>query len=215
MAVFTPVNRESWEREPWFSHYFTHVPCTYSMTVSLDITPLRRGGYRLYPAMLYCLARAVNARQEFRMACNERGEVGWYDVVHPSYTVFHPENETFSNLWTPYDPAYPAFLRAYQDTLADWGSVTGVQPQPDMPPNTFPVSMIPWASFEGFNLNLQNSYDYLPPIFTMGRFRQEGERVLLPLAVQVHHAVCDGFHLSRLIADVEALIAGETFRSLP
>ena len=49
----------------------------------------------------------------------------------------------------------------------------------------------------------------------MGRFRQEGERVLLPLAVQVHHAVCDGFHLSRLIADVEALIAGETFRSLP
>ena len=42
-----------------------------------------------------------------------------------------------------------------------------------------------------------------------------GERVLLPLAVQVHHAVCDGFHLSRLIADVEALIAGETFRALP
>lgn len=57
------------------------------------------------------------------------------------------------------------------------------------------MSMVPWASFEAFHLNLQKGYDYLPPIFTMGRFHEEGGKVLLPLAVQVHHAVCDGFHL--------------------
>ena len=65
---FEKIDRETWTRREYFEHYFGAVPCTYSMTVSLDITPLRRGGYRLYPAMLYCLSRAVNARQEFRMA---------------------------------------------------------------------------------------------------------------------------------------------------
>ena len=57
--------------------------------------------------------------------------------------------------------------------------------------------MIPRASFEGVNLNLQNGCDYLPLIFTMGRFYEENGRVLLPLAVQVHHAVCAGFHRRR------------------
>ena len=28
--------------------------------------------------------------------------------------------------------------------------------------------MIPWSTFDGFNLNLQKGYDYLIPIFTMG-----------------------------------------------
>ena len=31
------------------------------------------------------------------------------------------------------------------------------------------------------------------PGFTMAKFQQEGDRVLLPVSVQVHHAVCDGF----------------------
>ena len=31
--------------------------------------------------------------------------------------------------------------------------------------------------------------------------------VLLPLAAQVHHAVCDGFHLCRLIGEVRAWLA--------
>ena len=75
--------------------------------------------------------------------------------------------------------------------------------------------MIPWASFTGFNLNLQRGYDYLPPIFTMGRFQEEGGRTNLPLAIQVHHAVCDGFHLSRLVADIQALIDSEAFAPAP
>ena len=98
--TFTEIQREHWARKEFFDHYFSQVPCTYSMTVSLDITPIRQRAVKLYPAMLYCLSRAVNARQEFRMACNGAGEVGYYDVVHPCYTIFHKDTETFSNLWT-------------------------------------------------------------------------------------------------------------------
>lgn len=215
MAEFTPVDRSSWSREPWFAHYFSQVPCTYSMTVSLDITPIRQRGCKLYPAMLYCLSRAVNARREFRMSLDGAGQPGYYDIVHPAFTVFHRETETFSNLWCPYDPDVSVFFRSYEDTLARWGSAEGFAPQDDTPPNTFPVSMIPWASFTGFNLNLQRGYDYLPPIFTMGRFQEEGGRTNLPLAIQVHHAVCDGFHLSRLVADIQALIDSKAFAPAP
>lgn len=36
--------------------------------------------------------------------------------------------------------------------------------------NLFNVSCIPWSSFTGFNLNLQNGYDYFLPIFTIGKY---------------------------------------------
>lgn len=57
--------------------------------------------------------------------------------------------------------------------------------RPDTPENTFPVSALPWASFEGFNLNLQKGYSYLLPIFTLGKFYCESGKTMLPLAVQV------------------------------
>ena len=61
-------------------------------------------------------------------------------------------------------------------------------------------------SFEGFNLNLQNGYRYLPPIFTMGKYQRDERGVWLPLSIQVNHAVCDGFHVCRFIAALREMI---------
>ena len=157
--TFTKIDRETWPRRAYFDHYFTQVPCTYSAVFKLDITKLRQSGQKLYPAMLYALSTVVNRHQEFRMAINEAGELGFYDQVHPCYTIFHRDTETFSNLWTAYTPDYTAFRGAFEHDMAAYGDRQGLMSRPDTPENTFPVSMVPWASFEGFNLNLQKGYD--------------------------------------------------------
>lgn len=197
--TFTPIDREHWARKEYFDHYFSQVPCTYSAVFKLDITRLRQQGQKLYPTMLYHIAAEVNCREEFRTALDGAGRLGVYDRMHPCYTIFHKESETFSNLWTEYTPDYEAFCEAYRRDMAEYGGNPGMEAKPGTPENTFPVSMLPWASFEGFNLNLQKGYDFLLPIFTMGKYYDEGDKILLPLAVQVHHAVCDGFHLCRFV----------------
>ena len=78
--------------------------------------------------------------------------------------------------------------------------------KPNAPENIFNVSMIPWSTFDGFNLNLQKGYDYLIPIFTMGKYYKEDNKIILPLAIQVHHAVCDGFHICRFVNELQELI---------
>lgn len=65
------------------------------------------------------------------------------------------------------------------------------------------VMFAPWTSFDGFHLNLQKGYAYLLPIFTIGKFYKENETYLLPLAIQVHHAVCDGFHVCRFVNELQ------------
>lgn len=206
MTGFTLIDRDTWAREPYFQHYFTHVPCTYSVSAKLDITALRRAGLKLYPAMLYCLTTVVNRHPEFRTSFDQEGRLGIYDSMHPCYAVFHGESQTFSNLWTEYSQDYPRFLSAYEEDKLRYGSLPGLSPKPGLPKPSVTVSMLPWTTFEGFNLNLQKGYTYLLPIFTMGRFYEEGEKILLPLALQVHHAVCDGFHACRFINELQALL---------
>ena len=159
--------------------------------------------------MLYAIATIVNRHREFRTAINPQGQLGFYQEMHPCYTVFHKDTETFSNIWTEYSEDYDVFLKNYNEDISLYGGCHDMNAKPNVPENNFPVSMIPWSSFDGFNLNLQRGYGYLIPIFTMGRYYEENGRYLMPLSVQVHHAVCDGFHLCRFLDDLQRLIDGE------
>lgn len=212
---WTKIDRSAWEREEYFAHFLTDLPCTYSLTAKLDITALRSSGHSLYPAMLYAFSAIVNRHEEFRTALDEEGNPGIFDVLFPCYTVFHQDTQTFSNIWTEFSEDYAVFLAAYRQDLAQYGAVHGMTAKPDAPGNTFPVSMLPWTSFDGFHLHLQKGYAYLLPIFTMGKFYEEQGKTLLPIAVQVHHAVCDGFHVSRLIVQVQELLDALASQSVP
>ena len=59
--------------------------------------------------------------------------------------------------------------------------------------------MVPWFSFTAFDINVFGEGKYLLPIFTMGKFFEANGRRMLPLAIQVHHAICDGYHVGQLI----------------
>ena len=124
----------------------------------------------------------------------------------PYYTVFHKDTETCSNLWTEYKANLDDFCAAYEEDMLKHGKQPEITGKPNIPSNNFTVSMLPWATFEGFNLNLQKGYNYLIPIFTIGKYYQENERIIIPIAIQVHHAVCDGFHVCRFISELQELI---------
>ena len=173
---YTVIDMDAWPRRERYEHYMRAVPCTYSMTVKLDITSLRRRGLRLYPAMLHLITGEVNRHEQFRMALRESGELVLYERMEPCYTVFHKETGTFSNLWTEYCEDYPLFLGRYEEDLRRYGQSEAFMAKPGLPENSFTVSMLPWASFEGFNLNTTD-FTYLIPIFTMGRFYTEGGRI--------------------------------------
>lgn len=42
-------------------------------------------------------------------------------------------------------------------------------------------------------------------MFTMGNYYQQDEKVLLPVAIQIHHSVCDGFHVARLFNELQEM----------
>ncbi|MEU6476743.1 type A chloramphenicol O-acetyltransferase [Streptomyces sp. NPDC047017] len=215
MDAATPIDLDTWPRRQHFEHYCRVVPCTYSMTVEVDVTAfteaLRRSRRKSYVAQVWALATVVNRHDEFKMCLTATGEPAIWPVVHPSFTVFNPERETFASVWAPYDPDFAAFHDVAAALLAEHSRATEFFPQGAPPAGTFDVSSLPWASFTGFDLTIGAGWDHLAPIFTLGRYTERDGRVLLPLAAQVHHAAADGFHTARLVNELQALVSAPTW----
>ncbi|MET4157087.1 CatA-like O-acetyltransferase [Agromyces sp. PvR057] len=211
MAVPVPIDVDTWNRRETFEHYRNRVPCTYAITVELDVTAfaeaLRHSSRKTYPAQIWAIATVVNRYREFRMAVTDAGEPATWPVVHPAFTVFNPERETFAAVWTPYDEDFGRFHDRAADLLATASTATTMFPQGDLPPDAFDVSSLPWTSFTGFTLQIDGGSGHLLPIFTLGRHVERDGRTMLPLAVQIHHAAADGFHTSRLVRELEQLLA--------
>ncbi|WFB56008.1 type A chloramphenicol O-acetyltransferase [Paenibacillus sp. BR1-192] len=197
---FHTIDIERWNRLPYFEHYTNVNQCTYSMTVDTDITLLLQAlkirGYKLYPAFIYMVTRVVNERAEFKTSYSPGGQLGYWDSMTPSYTFFHKDDHTFSSLWTEFANDFDRFHDLYEQDMERYRDVKGIFVKENPPPNTFPISMIPWARFSGFNLNIAHDKEYLLPIITGGKYAEQGGRMLLPVSMQVHHAVCDGYHAS-------------------
>ncbi|MBQ3391277.1 MAG: chloramphenicol O-acetyltransferase CatP [Clostridia bacterium] len=190
--AFHPIDLTRWDRREYFTHYMDAVPCTYSLTVPLDVTTVM--GAPLYPVMLWLLTRSVNAVSEFRTAIRD-GLPGIYDEMHPAYTVMDWETKRFSSIWTPFDEDFDRFRTAYEADVAQYGSSGKLFPKAGQPENCFDVSMAPWLDFTAFHLHLYDSRRHTLPIFTLGHLEEREGKKLLPLAIQAHHAVCDGYHV--------------------
>lgn len=214
MADFNKIDFATWKRTSRFEHYFKQLRCTYSVTANLDITHLKQrincDKIKLYPCLIYAVTTIVNQHEEFRISMDDNGNIGTWSSLNPSYTVFHRETETFSEIWSDWDDRFELFLANYNSDLKSYGREESISPKPNMPKNCFPISCLPWISFTGFNLNIFADGSYLLPIFTWGKYFEIIEngntKIQIPLSIQVHHAVCDGFHVSRFVNELQELL---------
>ncbi|OEH92521.1 type A chloramphenicol O-acetyltransferase [Bacillus solimangrovi] len=205
---FNLIEKENWDRTPYFEHYLSQ-KCTFSLTANLDITKLleqlRNKEIKLYPSFIYIISKVVNSHEEFRTCFNDEAVLGYWDKIIPSYTIFHSDNKSFSCIWTEFSNDFRIFYKNYNDDIKRYYDVKGLFTKPNQPKNSFPISSVPWISFTGFNLNINDDSDFLLPIITGGKYFNQENKILLPVSLQMHHAVCDGYHAAMFIEELQKL----------
>ncbi len=205
-VFFEKIDLQSWHRKEIYLRYLNVIPCTFSMTVNIDISKVlsvvKLNNYKLFPVLLYSISSVVNAHKEFCMGHDEQGNLGYYEVLHPSCTIFHEKTEMFTSVWVEYNENCQDFYKKYALEIERYKD-DHLNSKPQLSNNFFNVSCIPWVNFTGFNLNLQKGYNHFSPIFTIGKYGISEGKTLLPLAIQVHHSVCDGFHVARFINELQ------------
>jgi chloramphenicol O-acetyltransferase type A len=74
---------------------------------------------------------------------------------------------------------------------------------------------LPWISFTSFSHARNWGREDSVPKIAFGRFTKENERTLLPMSVEVHHALVDGLHVGRFVNKMEeAVIEPATYLGL-
>lgn len=209
--AFYPIDMSSWERAEHYRIYKKLIRSAYNVTASIDVTALllriKKERLRFYPVFLYVLARAVNQYKEFRMGYNETGQLGYWDKVDVSYTIFHQDDKTFSDIWSVYSESFFDFYHAVCADMEKYKDCKGYRVKPFKPDACCPMSCTPWLSFSSVSFDTWSESPMLLPILTFGKYTQSNGVWMLPLSVYVSHAVADGYHTSCLFSSVQSLCA--------
>lgn len=205
---YTEIDVDSWERKDLFNLYTTDLKIVMNMTVDVDITSLlaevKSNGLRFYPTMIWIVSRLMNARDEFKYSLTEEGKLIKWDYVSPSYTDFNKETGKFNKFVTEYSSDFKTFYERAVSDSERHRNESGFLP--DQPKNTFDITCIPWASYKSFDLHIYGEGKSLFPIVMWGKYREENEKVLLPVTAMFHHAVIDGFNLCRFFEELSAAV---------
>ena len=205
---FTPVDLYTWERGQMFYYFYKSAPTGYSLTVDVDITPMKAAldaaGLKFFPAWLWLVTKTLNRQQAFKMA-EKDGVIGFYEWLTPLYASFHEDDGTFSFMWTEYDEDLRVFYNGYLENQRLYGANHGVLAQPDRlpPPNAYTVSCIPWVSFSHFSVHSYENKPYFFPSVEAGKFTEKDGRLQMPLSLTCHHAATDGYHIKCFLEQLQ------------
>jgi chloramphenicol O-acetyltransferase type A len=205
-AVFTPVPT-NWKRKPYFDYYFRTLKTKYNVNHHIDITELLTGikerNLKFYPTFLYVIMRIVNQNEEFRMSFDENGKLGTWNYLVPSYTIFHEDDKTFSDIWSEYTPVFKDFYNDVINDMNTYKDVKEIRAKENRPANFCLISVIPWLSFHGISQDTHSESTLLFPIIRFGKYYNSGDKTFLPFSIFVDHAIADGYHTSKLINEIE------------
>lgn len=209
-AIFETIDLEKWERKPYFDYYNNIIKCKYTLNANIDITDLlkisKERHLKFFPTFLYSIMRAINQNKEFRMSYNEQNQLGYWNFLYPSYTIFHDDDKTFSDVWSEYHEKFASFYKTIVDDMAKYKDVKGIKARSNCPPNFCSISALPWLSFSSFAQDTYEASNFLFPLIRFGKYYKEQDKILIPLAVFVNHAIADGYHTSKLINDIQDFV---------
>lgn len=207
---YQKINMAKWPRKEIYNHFIQDVRCVITITADIEVGNIVRfckeKGYSFYPTFIFIVSQAVNQQEEFRIRRDEQGDLIFWDRVDPSYVVFHRDNQQFTRLISPYDSDFLRFYFQVEVDMKEHQDKRGFEVFYENK-NTFDISCLPWIHYKSCDLHVYDSGIYLAPIVTWGKFQENLDGgFCIPLTMQIHHAVADGFHIGQFFQDVEKII---------
>lgn len=212
---FTLIDMETWNRKEHFDCISKMDPSLINITANIDITSLKKflseNSLKLYPCIIACISNVVNTHNEFKQAYNDKFQLGTYDIIHPSYTIFHKDDLTFSCIYSEYTKDIKKLYKIIENDMKQYANLKGYETR-KAPKNSFPISCNPWVSYTGYSIIEQKEKLVFAPYIIIGKFIQADSKLLLPITFQISHSVADGFHIGRFYQELQKLV--ETFKTL-
>jgi len=201
------IDLETWPRRQHYKLFREFAYPYFNLCADIDVAPLVRAvkerGTSFTAHIIYAYAVAANEIPEFRQRI--RGDqVVEHRVVHPSATVL-TDSDLFSFCLFEYSRDAAVFIPSAIEAIRCARENPTLEDEPGRDDLLF-MTVIPWVSFNALMhpvpLDPPDSF----PRIAWGRFREEEERMPMPVSVHAHHGLVDGIHAGLFFARVQEMI---------
>lgn len=202
---------EAWPRRAALEHFRRMAQPAFSVTAAVDVTGLReraaRHGATPWLAYHHAALEAANGIDAMHQTLTADGlGVREFAVIHASTTVLRDDG-SFGFVTLPRDPSLAEFAARAKPNVERVRRASGDLFAADEPGNVRQETLVhmtalPWLAFTAFT-HARGQGDDRPKV-AFGRFTGQAGRLLMPVAVDVHHALCDGVHVGRFFERLQA-----------
>jgi chloramphenicol O-acetyltransferase type A len=201
-----PIDLTTWNRREHFEFFSRFEEPFFGLVANIDCTPAlaeaKRLGVPFFLYYLYHAVQALNAVENLRYRI-EDGHVYIYDHIHASATIGRPDH-TFSFSFIEQQDELAEFVRGAQAEIAAVQTSTGLRLSPATARvDVIHFSALPWVRFTGLTHARSFTHPDSAPKISVGQTFQEGAATLMPVSVNVHHGLADGYHVGLFLAEFQ------------
>jgi chloramphenicol O-acetyltransferase type A len=203
------VDIENWNRKEHFEFFSAFEDPSFGISSEVLCTKAyhlcKETGDSFFAYYLHRSLQAVNETNEFKYRISD-DEVVICDTIHAGPTIARKDG-SFGFSFIPYTADFNIFKAELQKEIDNVESCSGLRKSIDAERiNVIYYSTLPWIRFTGLKHPFSSKETAGIPKITFGKVFQQGSNMIMPIAIQAHHGLVDGLHISRYLEKFETLL---------
>ncbi len=193
--MFDKININEWSRKPQFDLFKTYENPFFNITANVDVTNLvnfcKNNGESFFLNSLFIGAKVNNEIEEFRLRI--RGdEIIIHDKINFGAPVMH-ENKTFTFCYFKYLDDRKEFIENAEVSLKNEKENPSFNPRHNED-DIIHFSVLPWINFTSIKHARRIPVTDSVPKIVYGKYTKMGDKFMMPISLELHHALLDGYH---------------------
>lgn len=190
------INISEWKRKKQYEFFKDYDDPFFNICADVEITGLlnfcKENKISFFIASLYLSQKAINEIDELKYRIKE-DKVWFFDKINSSSTILN-DDETFRFCYFDQYDNFQEFYKSVENVLKLSKNELLQSPYGG---NVVYYSVIPWVSFSSFSHAKKHSEDDSIPRIVFGKYYNSEGRILMPVSIEVHHALVDGIHVGK------------------
>ncbi len=212
--MYEKLDIEHWPRKAQFDYFKDYQQPYCNVCTEVDVSKLvsycKEKNISFTQTSIFAVLRACNQTKEFRYRFEKDG-VALYQKVDGRLLILN-EDESLSFCHLDYNSDFVTYYeQALKVVTKAKKNKSSFAPQIKRRKDVIHFSVSPWMYLTSVSHPRNNNKGDIPKI-VLARYVTRENRIMMPLSVEIHHALMDGYHICKMVKEVQnCLNAPEDF----
>lgn len=201
--------QENWIRKEHFNFFNQFDEPFFGITANIECSfayrICKQNGFSFFLYYLHQALYAVNQIDELKTRF-ENPNVVQYQTIHASPTISRADN-TFGFSFILYKESFTDFIITAKQEIENIRNSNGLGlTESTMRNDVIHFSALPWISFTSVTHARHFQFRDSIPKITFGKYFWQNDKLFMPVSINAHHGLADGFHAATFLQLFESQI---------